>query len=129
MSTITTTSQSATSPTSSKLDLYARWGIWALPVWTLLLFLGTLTHQPSTQTDFPGYARYITTTEFLDKVTAAADGLESVRLMRKAVGPDFELMVDAHTWWRMGDRSYSAETVEQMARAAEFPFLSTMEPE
>jgi L-alanine-DL-glutamate epimerase-like enolase superfamily enzyme len=42
--------------------------------------------------------------------------LESVRLMRKAVGPDFDLMVDAHTWWRMGDRSYSPETVEQMAR-------------
>src|SRR5579864_9034932 len=41
--------------------------------------------------------------------------LESVRLMRKAVGPDFELMVDAHTWWRMGDRSYSADTVDQMA--------------
>jgi hypothetical protein len=65
MSTTTTTTQSATSQTSSKLDLYARWGIWTLPVWTLLLFLGTLTHQPSTQTDFPGYARYITTTEFL----------------------------------------------------------------
>jgi L-alanine-DL-glutamate epimerase-like enolase superfamily enzyme len=42
--------------------------------------------------------------------------LESVRLMRKAVGPDVELMVDAHTWWRMGDSSYSAETVHQMAR-------------
>ena len=42
--------------------------------------------------------------------------LESVRLMRKAVGPDFELMVDAHTWWRMGDSSYSAETVDQMAK-------------
>jgi hypothetical protein len=65
MSTNTTTSPSATSPTSSKLDLYARWGIWALPVWTLLLFLGTLTHQPSYQTDFPAYARYVTTTEFL----------------------------------------------------------------
>lgn len=65
MSTIATTQQSATSPTSSKLELYARRGLWALPVWTLLLFLGTLTHQPSTQTDFPGYARYITTTEFL----------------------------------------------------------------
>ena len=36
--------------------------------------------------------------------------------MRKAVGPDFDLMVDAHTWWRMGDRSYSLETVEQLAR-------------
>ena len=36
--------------------------------------------------------------------------------MRKAVGPDFDLMVDAHTWWRMGDRSYSVDTVEQMAK-------------
>jgi len=42
--------------------------------------------------------------------------LEAVRLMRKAVGPDFELMIDAHTWWRMGDKSYTADTVEQMAR-------------
>ena len=25
-------------------------------------------------------------------------------------------MVDAHTWWRMGDRSYSLETVEELAR-------------
>jgi L-alanine-DL-glutamate epimerase-like enolase superfamily enzyme len=42
--------------------------------------------------------------------------LETVRLMRRAVGPDFDLMVDAHTWWRMGDRSYSPATVEQLAR-------------
>jgi L-alanine-DL-glutamate epimerase-like enolase superfamily enzyme len=43
--------------------------------------------------------------------------LEAVRLMRKAVGPDFDLMVDAHTWWRMGDSSYSAETVDQLAKS------------
>jgi len=43
--------------------------------------------------------------------------LEAVRLMRKAVGPDFDLMVDAHTWWRMGDSSYSEETVDQMAKS------------
>ncbi|MEO8591804.1 MAG: mandelate racemase/muconate lactonizing enzyme family protein [Candidatus Solibacter sp.] len=41
--------------------------------------------------------------------------LETVRLMRRAVGPDFDLMVDAHTWWRMGDQSYSRDTVEQLA--------------
>lgn len=41
--------------------------------------------------------------------------MEAVRLMRKAVGPDFDLMVDAHTWWRMGDRNYSLATVEQLA--------------
>ncbi|HYB00237.1 MAG TPA: hypothetical protein VED37_08455 [Ktedonobacteraceae bacterium] len=65
MSTTTMPSLSATNPTSSKLEHYARWGLWALPVWTLLLFLGTLTHQPSYQTDFPAYARYVTTNEFL----------------------------------------------------------------
>jgi L-alanine-DL-glutamate epimerase-like enolase superfamily enzyme len=41
--------------------------------------------------------------------------VEAVRLMRQAVGPGFDLMVDAHTWWRMGDRSYTAGTVEQVA--------------
>jgi L-alanine-DL-glutamate epimerase-like enolase superfamily enzyme len=41
--------------------------------------------------------------------------LEAVCQMRKAVGPDFDLMVDAHTWWRMGDSSYSPATVEHLA--------------
>lgn len=43
--------------------------------------------------------------------------LETVRLMRQAAGPDFDLMVDAHTWWRMGSRSYDANTVERLAEA------------
>jgi L-alanine-DL-glutamate epimerase-like enolase superfamily enzyme len=42
--------------------------------------------------------------------------LETVRLMRRAVGPDLALMIDAHTWWRMGDRNYSYDTVRQLAR-------------
>ena len=55
--------------------------------------------------------------------------LETVRLMRKAVGPDFDLMVDAHTWWRMGDRSYSLETVERLAREmAEYNIAWLEEP-
>jgi L-alanine-DL-glutamate epimerase-like enolase superfamily enzyme len=44
------------------------------------------------------------------------DDLETVRLMREAVGPDVGLMIDAHSWWRMGDKSYSLETVTQLAR-------------
>jgi L-alanine-DL-glutamate epimerase-like enolase superfamily enzyme len=43
--------------------------------------------------------------------------LDTVRLMRKAVGPDFDLMVDAHTWWRMGDKSYDLATVERLAES------------
>ncbi|HUB32794.1 MAG TPA: mandelate racemase/muconate lactonizing enzyme family protein [Bryobacteraceae bacterium] len=55
--------------------------------------------------------------------------LESVRRMREAVGPDFELMVDAHTWWRMGDRSYSLETIEELAAGmAEFEIAWLEEP-
>ena len=55
--------------------------------------------------------------------------LETVRQMRRAVGPDFDLMVDAHTWWRMGDRSYTFETVEQLAREmAEYDVAWLEEP-
>lgn len=41
--------------------------------------------------------------------------VDAVRRVREAVGPDFDIMVDAHTWWRMGERSYSAETVAKVA--------------
>jgi L-alanine-DL-glutamate epimerase-like enolase superfamily enzyme len=40
----------------------------------------------------------------------------TVEAMRKAVGPGMDLMVDAHTWWRMGDRTYSRETIYDLAR-------------
>ncbi len=43
--------------------------------------------------------------------------LETVRRMREAVGPDVGLMIDAHSWWRMGDRSYSRNMVTDLARA------------
>jgi len=55
--------------------------------------------------------------------------LEAVRLMRQAAGPDFDLMVDAHTWWRMGGRSYRPETVENLAGAmAEYDIAWLEEP-
>jgi L-alanine-DL-glutamate epimerase-like enolase superfamily enzyme len=41
--------------------------------------------------------------------------LDTVRQMREAVGPDFDLMVDAHTWWRMGDRNYLQGTIDKLA--------------
>jgi L-alanine-DL-glutamate epimerase-like enolase superfamily enzyme len=55
--------------------------------------------------------------------------VETVRRMRDAVGPDVGLMVDAHTWWRMGDLSYSQETVEETAgRMAEYDIYWLEEP-
>jgi L-alanine-DL-glutamate epimerase-like enolase superfamily enzyme len=49
--------------------------------------------------------------------------------MRDAVGPGFDLMVDAHTWWRMGDSSYDYPTVERLAREmAEYDIAWLEEP-
>ena len=42
--------------------------------------------------------------------------LEIVRCVREAVGPTMGIMVDAHAWWRMGDRSYTPEGIEALAR-------------
>jgi hypothetical protein len=52
-------------PATEPLDSYARRGLWALLVWALLLFYATFTHQPPYQTDFPGWSRYVTTSQFV----------------------------------------------------------------
>jgi L-alanine-DL-glutamate epimerase-like enolase superfamily enzyme len=44
------------------------------------------------------------------------DDLKAVELMRKTVGPNVGIMIDAHSWWRMGDKSYSVQTVTDLAR-------------
>lgn len=55
--------------------------------------------------------------------------VETVRLMREAVGPDFDLMVDAHTWWRMGDRGYLPATIDKIAeQLAEYNIAWLEEP-
>lgn len=44
------------------------------------------------------------------------EDVRAVELMRRATGLSFDLMVDAHTWWRMGDHSYSETTVTEVAQ-------------
>lgn len=57
------------------------------------------------------------------------EDVETVRLMREATGPDFDLMVDAHTWWRMGDRNYVRATVDSIAeQLAEYRIAWLEEP-
>lgn len=41
--------------------------------------------------------------------------VEAVRQMRDATGAAFDLMIDAHTWWRMGDRNYGLDVVRRVA--------------
>jgi L-alanine-DL-glutamate epimerase-like enolase superfamily enzyme len=40
----------------------------------------------------------------------AAD-VATLRAIREAVGSDMDVMIDAHTWWKLSDRSYHFETV------------------
>lgn len=58
-----------------------------------------------------------------------SEDLRTVGLMRDSVGDNVDLMVDAHTWWRMGDKSYSEKQVEEMARGlAEYDVAWLEEP-
>jgi len=50
---------------SQSVRSFTRIALWLLPVWSLLLFLSTLTHQPDPQTAFAAFAAYITTPQFL----------------------------------------------------------------
>ena len=66
MSTITgTVSTQAGIKASSQVRTFVRVAIWALPLWAIMLFLGTLTHQPDPQTEFAEFAAYVTTSQFL----------------------------------------------------------------
>ena len=57
------------------------------------------------------------------------EDLRTVRLMREATGASFDLMIDAHTWWRMGDKSYTREMVEHLAeQLAEYEIAWLEEP-
>lgn len=42
-----------------------RAAVWLIPAWALMLAASTVTHQPDYETDFVGYADYVSTTPFL----------------------------------------------------------------
>lgn len=49
-------------------------GLWLLPAYGLLLALSTITQQPDVDSDFAGYARYVTTDHFLVSHLVASIG-------------------------------------------------------
>jgi hypothetical protein len=48
-----------------RLERYARVGLWALPIWAILLLIATWERQPDPTTNFPQYAEFTTTMWFL----------------------------------------------------------------
>lgn len=49
----------------SPIYRFARFGLWALPIFAFSLGASTVTHQPPPQTDLAGWSSYVTTNEFL----------------------------------------------------------------
>jgi len=45
------------------------------------------------------------------------EDLRTVELIRDATSDMMGLMIDAHTWWRMGDKSYDQDTIASLAEA------------
>ena len=45
------------------------------------------------------------------------EDLRTVQLVRQAMGPDVGICLDAHAWWRMGERSYTPEQIEALAES------------
>jgi L-alanine-DL-glutamate epimerase-like enolase superfamily enzyme len=42
------------------------------------------------------------------------EDVETLRRIRERVGDDMDIMVDAHTWWKLGDNSYDYQHVERL---------------
>jgi len=59
---------------SARPSRLVRAGLWLLPTYGVMLALSTLSHQPSFRSDFPAYARYITTDTFLASHLALSIG-------------------------------------------------------
>jgi len=42
------------------------------------------------------------------------EDLRTVELMREGTGNEFSLMIDAHTWWRMGEKNYTIDDIKNL---------------
>ncbi|WP_433632627.1 mandelate racemase/muconate lactonizing enzyme family protein [Halomicrococcus sp. NG-SE-24] len=57
------------------------------------------------------------------------DDLRAIKLIREAVGDEMDIMVDAHTWWKMGEKSYSPDQVQELtAKFQEYDVYWVEEP-
>jgi hypothetical protein len=67
-------------------------GVWLLPAFGLLLAYSTIRQQPPVQTDFEGYARFVTTGEFLFSHLVASIGGAALAIL--GVGSVYVLLAD-----------------------------------
>lgn len=58
--------------------------------------------------------------------------LETIRQIREAVGEEMDIMVDAHTWWKLGERSYDfaqvVDVIEGMTAVDPYWIEEPVEP-
>jgi hypothetical protein len=69
-------------------------GVWLLPTFGLLLALSTIRQQPPVQSDFEGYARFVTTGEFLLSHLVASIGGAALAIL--GVCSVFVLLAGGH---------------------------------
>jgi L-alanine-DL-glutamate epimerase-like enolase superfamily enzyme len=84
---------------------------------TMRLYASAGMHMPPEK--YAAEARAIAALGFRAYKLRAGSGpeqdLEIIRQLREAVGPDFDLMIDAGAWWRMGDRNYLSAQIDKLA--------------
>ncbi|MFB6192521.1 MAG: mandelate racemase/muconate lactonizing enzyme family protein [Haloarculaceae archaeon] len=60
------------------------------------------------------------------------EDLRTLKLIRDRVGPGMDVMVDAHTWWKLGDQSYgfeaTADLINEMAQYDPYWVEEPVEP-
>lgn len=47
------------------------------------------------------------------------EDIETVRRIRERLGDEMKIMIDAHTWWKLGERSYDFQQVERLLNEIE----------
>ena len=109
---------------TNRLQAWGRAALWALPVYGALLALSTITHQPDYETDFPAYARYVTTPQFLLSHLVASIGGAGFALLG---GASLLILAD-HVAPRMARWGFVLWTFAQVGLVSVFGVAAFFQP-
>ena len=109
---------------TDRLQTWGRAALWAFPVYGVLLALSTITQQPDYETDFPAYARYVTTPQFLLSHLVASIGGAGFALLG---GTGLLLLAD-HVAPRMARWGFVLWTFAQLGLVSVFGVAAFFQP-